>query len=200
MGLVLGVAIVLVIAFLLVEYSGYFDTDREIPPLEPDKVAQLASYQAMPEESQLAIAPDNEPGERLWLCLRFVDKATQDALAGRSVHFYHTSAAGEYEPADPADESTARLSGSAMTDDAGRIYVRTVLPGDYGSADDNRHIHMAVRGAKPEAYDIHFSQFSTFMLRDFVAGSDQHFLAFLQQHEGNELVSFVTVEIKLPDE
>ncbi len=181
-------------------YFAYAKTDRTIPPLGDEDRKLLQEFQSLPDESRLSIAPDDEPGERLQLAMTFVDKATGQPLLGRHVHFYHASLAGEYEPQVPADESTARLSADAITDAAGRVFVETILPGDYGSSDDNRHIHTTVRNARPEAYDIHFSQYSTFMLRNFVAGSDQHFLATLWQTEDGRLTCFVTVEVKLADD
>ena len=145
------------------------------------------------------MALPGEPGRRLLLCVQVVDKATQTAVCRTSVHLYHATDNGEYEPLTVGDESTARLSGSAQTDDRGRIFVETILPGDYGSSADNRHIHTTVRGSQPEAYDIHFKQYSTFMLRRFVNRSDQHFLVDLRRTATGELVGTVTIAAKFPE-
>ena len=75
-------------------------------------------------------------------------------------------------------------------------YVQTILPGDYGSSADNRHIHTTISDAHPEAYDIHFKQYTGSMGSNFISGSDQHFLADLKQTPDGILVAFVTIEAK----
>ncbi len=136
------------------------------------------------------------PGERLSLCLTFVSKETGEPFQNQEIKLYHTSAAGEYEPRIANDETTARLNGSAITNADGKIFVQTILPGDYGSSPDNRHIHTTVSGAKPEAYDIHFKQYTGGMGLNFISGSDQHFLADLKHSEDSTLVAFLTIELK----
>lgn len=160
----------------------------------------LAEFKSLGSTHVLEIADSSEPGERLILCLTFVRKSDQVPLSNETISFYHTDANGDYKPDDPNDDSTAGLKGSTTTDDQGRLIVRTILPGDYGSSADNRHIHMTVPSAKPVAYDIHFSQYSTFMLRRFVASSDQHFLADLKRNDQRKLIAFVTIECKFNED
>ena len=119
-------------------------------------------------------------------------------LANQKIHLYHTSDEGEYEPSNPNDESTARLSGAAVTNSKGQLFVKTILPGDYGSSADNRHIHTTVENAHPEAYDINFKQYSGLMSTNFIEGSDQNFLADLKHTKDSILVAFVTMEVKNP--
>ena len=170
--------------------------DRTISEISAIESNILHSFQRLPNKNQLKITDDNEPGEKLLLCLTFVDKESKSTLSNQSVKFYHTSATGDYEQTNPNDESTARLNGQSTTNENGQIFIETILPGDYGSSDDNRHIHTRVFGAKPEAYDIHFRQYTGYMLNNFINGSDQHFLADLKKTEGNKLVSFLTIEVK----
>lgn len=158
----------------------------------------LHDFKTLGKRSVLKITDKNEPGEKLILCLQFIDKETENSLSNQLVKFYHTSADGNYEPIDPNDESTARLNGEAITSVNGQIYIETILPGDYGSSDNNRHIHTTVFRARPEAYDIHFEQYSTYMGRRFANGSDQHFLADLKRAKDNSLVVFLTIEIEKP--
>ena len=70
--------------------------------------------------------------------------------------------------------------------------------GDYGSSADNRHIHTTVFGAQPEAYDIHFKQYTGVMGKRFVKNSDQHFLADLKRSADGSLIGFLTIEVKNP--
>ncbi|MEQ9405311.1 MAG: hypothetical protein RIM99_17110 [Cyclobacteriaceae bacterium] len=169
--------------------------DRTISPVNSSESDLLSIFRQLPDEHKVKIADDDEPGERLTLCLTFVEKETSKPVSNQEVLFYHTSSGGEYQPTDPSDESTARLNGRARTDTEGRIYVETILPGDYGSSPDNRHIHTTVFGAHPEAYDIHFKQYTGFMGKNFISGSDQHFLADLKLTEGT-LIALVRLEIK----
>ena len=173
-------------------------TDRTIAPLSQNEKALLQEFRSLPNTSNLTIANMNEPGERLKLCLTFINIETKETLPHQSVKFYHTSSTGNYEPTDPADESTARLNGTSKTDVKGRIFVNTILPGDYGSSADNRHIHTTVFGATPEGYDIHFKQYSGIMGRNFVRNSDQHFLVDLKRDTDGTLVGFMIILIKNP--
>ncbi len=170
--------------------------DRTIEFSNNEEIAVLRAFQSLPEESMLKIASDDEPGEHLLLCITFRKKEDGTSVFGQKVHFYHTSNQGNYEPSSPGDESTARLNGDAVSSSTGRIFVETILPGDYGSSTDNRHIHTTVTGARPEAYDIHFKQYSSFMSKNFIDDSDQHFLADLKRTEDGSLVAFLTMEIK----
>lgn len=162
---------------------------------DADKHA-LSEFEALGSSHILRIAEADEPGERLVLCLTFVRKSDRTPLSNEEISFYHTNADGDYEPKAANDETTARLNGSATTDGRGRMMIETILPGDYGSSSDTRHIHLSVPSARPVAYDIHFRQYSTFMLRRFVANSDQHFLADLKRNDDDELIAFLTIECK----
>ena len=145
----------------------------------------------------LTITAQEEPGASLQLIVQFVDKETSKPLKDQRVRFYHTDTNGQYMPSDPTDESTARLSGEANTDEQGRIFLQTILPGDYGSSVNNRHIHTTVYGAHPEAYDMHFRQFSGQMGRRFISRSDQHFLVDLSKGEDG-YSGRVRIEVKNP--
>ena len=170
--------------------------DRTILEISKNENSSLVDFQKLQSKSILVITNENEPGEKLLLCLTFIDKKSRKKLFNQLVKFYHTSTDGNYKQSDPNDESSARLNGQAITNDEGQIYIETILPGDYGSSDDNRHIHTTVFGAKPEAYDIHFKQYTSFMGKNFANGSDQHFLANLKRTKDKKLVSFLTIEVK----
>lgn len=170
--------------------------DTSIETISLEEKSLLAKFRNLEEQSRLTIVPAQEPGEKLLLCLTFVDKESKRILKGQEVQFYHTSSTGEYEPSDPNDESTARLNGLASTDAFGRIFIKTILPGSYGSGENNRHIHTTVKNARPEAYDIHFKQFTEFMGKNFINGSDQHFMADLKYGPDSTLVTFLTIEAK----
>ncbi len=175
--------------------------DRIIPEVSKSENNTLSNFQILQNKSVLKIADKNEPGEKLLLCLTFIDKKSKRNLSNQLVTFYHTSTEGNYEQTDPNDESTARLSGEATTNHQGQIYIETILPGDYGSSDDNCHIHTSVYGARPEAYDIFFKQYSSNGIgRLFDSGNDQMFITDLKKTKENTLVGFLTIEVKKPNQ
>ena len=186
--------IFLLACFLLIQCSD----NRVVDPISNSEEVNLKQFQQLDNSNKLLITDKNEPGEELLLCLTFIDIDSKKALSNRRVSFYHTSTNGEYEPTDANDETTARLNGTAITNEFGNIYVKTILPGDYGSSEDNRHIHTTVYGAKPENYDIFFKQYSGRTGRFMNSGNDQIFIAELKKTTDNKLVCFVTMEIKNP--
>ncbi len=170
--------------------------DRTIPVLSPSEEETFRAFENLEVTSAVQISHSQEPGQKLSLCLTFISKESQSPLVHVPIKLYHTSTLGQYDPANPNDESTARLNGTAITDSQGRILVQTILPGDYGRSSDNRHIHTTVKGARPEAYDIHFKQYTGRMGRNFISGSDQHFLADLKQSRDSTLLTFLTIAVK----
>lgn len=186
------------ISLVLIAVCTQCAIDRTVMPLNKVELETLALFKKLEPKHQVTVSTKNEPGQRLWLCLTFISKESKEPLNNQKVSLYHTSTAGEYEPSDPNNEATARLSGSVYTDKKGQAFVQTILPGDYGSSADNRHIHTTVVGARPEAYDIHFEQFTGQMGTNFISGSDQHFLANLKQANDSTLVTFLTIEVKKP--
>ena len=97
------------------------EIDRTISSLNTDEQEALLSFQSLPDANQVYTTPDNEPGEKLWICLTVTSKESGKPLSNQSMYLYHTNAEGEYQPSDVSDESTARLNGSAKTDELGRI-------------------------------------------------------------------------------
>ena len=172
--------------------------DRDIPNLSTEDEKNLKEYFQLAGNHQVIIQESNGVSEPLIVCLTFIDAESKQSINNQQVHFYHADINGEYQPKIPGDETTARLNGQAITNSEGRILLQTTLPGDYGSSADNRHIHTTVFGASPEAYDIHFNQYTGFMGSRFIEGSDQHFSAYLQRDSSGKLVTFLTIEVKNP--
>jgi len=98
----------------------------------------------------LLLAPADEPGDRLIVNFLITDKKTGEPLPNTEVYLYQADTNGEYHPSDPADESTAKLSGVITSDDSGRFIVKTILPGEYEEP-GNRHIH--IHYARAEGYE-----------------------------------------------
>lgn len=100
-------------------------------------------------EQTLILAPEDEPGERLLLNVSVIDKMSGTALEKAEIYFYQADTHGEYNPADPSDESTSRLNGKIITDSTGNFMLSTILPGEYEEP-GNRHIH--IHYARAEGY------------------------------------------------
>lgn len=170
--------------------------DRNFPLISSEEEKILSEFKKLDDENIAIIANEKEKGKRMVLCLTYKEKNTSEIIKNQRVLFYQATNNGEYEQTDPNDESTARLNTTAITDHLGRIFVTTILPGDYGSTDDNRHIHTTVFGFKPEAYDLHFSQYANSGLKSFIKNSNQHFLADLKYSSDSTLVAFMTITPK----
>lgn len=183
---------ILVLATILVQCT----IDRTVPPINEEELATLEIFEELPANHQVRLGQPNEPGETLSLCITLKSRETGFPLKNSEIQLYQAAADGSYYPSKASDESTARINGRVRTDSLGRVFVRTILPGDYGSSGDNRHIHTTVPDARPQAYDIHFKQFCGFMLTNFVKESDQHFLADLRQSEDGTLVGILKMQVK----
>ncbi len=167
----------------------------EIDQAADEAMQLLETFETLDVQSSVKIYNGSEPGRQLKLCLTVRDRTTAEPVINREVTFFHTDDEGNYDVVDQGNDSTARLRGMAKTDSLGRIFIHTILPGNYGSSSDNRHIHTSIAGATPKAYDIHFKHFSTWMFRRFVHQSDQHFLADLYATEHGVLIGFVTISL-----
>ncbi len=174
--------------------------DRTMQPLTDAEAGKLAQFMALHPQHQAMVTDGNEPGTKLLMCVTVIDAATRQVVPNQLVSFYHASAAGEYHATVPGDKTTTRLKASGTTDALGRLLVKTILPGDYGRMQDNRHIHSVLRGAEPEGYDIHFKQYSAPMIRDVIDNSRQHFLVNLCASEDSTLVTFINLTAQYPEQ
>jgi len=93
------------------------------------------------DDHSVTLAPETEPGQRLRLHGVVVDSQTQQPVPNAEIYLYHADANGEYLPSDPADESTAKLSGTVTTGPDGAFTVHTIVPREYDQP-GNRHIHL----------------------------------------------------------
>ncbi|MFY0629486.1 MAG: hypothetical protein JXR05_03835 [Flavobacteriaceae bacterium] len=158
----------------------------------------LKEFQSIPNSATLQMTKESEPGKKLLICLTFVNKEGLTPLKDQKVLLYQTSNDGNYNSEVTNDERTARIRAQGFTDEEGRLFVKTILPGSYATSGDNRHIHTQVFGAKPEAYDIHFKQHTGARMKRFIEQRDQFFLADLKYTTDKQLVCFVTMKVKNP--
>lgn len=92
--------------------------------------------------SRIAIAPPEEPGDRLIVRGRVLGPDCATPLAGAVLDVWQADARGSYH--GPAEQY--RLRGRLQTDPGGRYEVFTIKPGAYRIGDRFRpaHIHMIV--------------------------------------------------------
>ncbi|MAT44139.1 MAG: hypothetical protein CL609_17540 [Anaerolineaceae bacterium] len=96
-----------------------------------------------PSNNILRLVTSEEPGTPLTINGVILDQITNKPIPGVEIYLYQADDGGNYSPADPADESTARLHGIVWTDHDGKFSLHTILPGEYDETQDgNRHIHI----------------------------------------------------------
>lgn len=171
---------------------------QDMDSINSKEKEQLRAFQGVQLMSRSKLTEDGEPGKKLFLCLTFIDKTRKTPLNDQKVLFYQTSNDGNYHPKVVNDERTAKISGVGFSDEKGRIFIETILPGSYSKSGDNRHIHTQVYGASPEAYDIHFKQHTSDRMKRFIKYRDQFFLMDLKKMKDGSLIGFLTLEIKNP--
>lgn len=156
-----------------------------IPLADSASLKQLAAYGRLGDAHRLELAPSEEPGSRLLILGRLVRREDGSAITDHVLSLYQADETGSYAEEVSGDESTARLHGTVRTDSLGRFLISTILPGDYGSGSNNRHVHTSVPEAHPEAYDFYFAPFVSRRLRSWAESSDQGMiLELLQSDEG----------------
>jgi len=98
--------------------------------------------------STIALADENEPGERLLLQGTMYAPDGVTPAPGVLLYLYQTNHAGLY--AQRGDETGngrrhGYLRGWLISDEQGNFEVRTILPGYYPNRASPRHIHMTVK-------------------------------------------------------
>jgi hypothetical protein len=161
--------------------------DRTIHPISDKDHFRIRGFQAMKSEHKLDLATHHEAGQRLIICGKLIHQENKTPLRYQPIHFLQTDLNGG---------DSNNLSGNLHTNDLGMFFLETILPSDMDHPADNPHIHTTVIGASPDTYDLHFKQFTTFMVKRSVESSDQHFLVDLKMGKDSALVGFITMEIK----
>jgi protocatechuate 3,4-dioxygenase beta subunit len=184
---------------LAAAFPGYgCDGSREpvILPMDEALATQLETHETLSEDSRLVLAGEQEPGRRLKILGQLVRAESGEPLADWTIQLFQADSEGSYDESQPGVESTARIRGSVRTDPGGRFTISTVMPGDYGSTKLNRHIHISVPGADPEAYDFYFRPYVNDGLRSWAENSDQAILVDLRVSPSGMLVGSAVVPAK----
>lgn len=145
------------------------------------------------------IVDAGEPGPRLVVSGRVVDAATGEPVPEASVVVYQTDQTGVYAPADPSDESTARIRGDLTTDSEGRFAFLTVQPGEYpDQPPGNRHIHfhqVAAEGYEPMGFVLLFDDNVRPEVREWAETTGFGFVVELTGAEETGLEASVEIEL-----
>jgi len=92
------------------------------------------------------VARPDEPGDRL-VITGVIRTPEGRPLSGVLLYFYHTNAAGRYDP-DPQPRGNerrhGRLRGWLRTGPDGRYRIETIRPGLYPGRPDPAHVHVTV--------------------------------------------------------
>lgn len=99
-------------------------------------------------DSEAALAPESEPGERLEVRGVVYQSDGVTPAAGVILYLYHTNARGVYPRSGDETGNGRRhgyLRGWVRTDDRGRYGIRTIRPGTYPGGGEAAHIHITVQ-------------------------------------------------------
>ena len=167
-----------------------------ITRLTDSEFKQLEEFTSMDSLHIVQITDSHEPGTQLIICGTIVKKRNGNPIPNLNIYLYHTDNTGEYQRQIEDDVTSARLNGTVMTNKEGRFTVKTILPGDYVTHPDTKHIHTIVTGAKTEDYEFYFEQFIIDYLRITIENKDQLYLIDLKKIDNGTLVGFITLEVK----
>jgi protocatechuate 3,4-dioxygenase beta subunit len=156
------------------------------------------SFQNLPSSHQLNLLRIGEAGQSLNLCLTLINGTDGTLLKRKKVEVYHANAKGEYLWQVPGDKKTAKLKGMSLTDDKGRIFIQTLLPGEFGSSNNSRRIHLNIEGVSHKQIDLLFCQYADQQLQKQVESSNDQFLIELQKDERSTLIGISELTIGLP--
>ncbi|MBN4073178.1 hypothetical protein JYT74_03945, partial [Crocinitomix catalasitica] len=170
--------------------------ERAIIKLTDSELHLLEEYLNIDSLNIVQITNDQEPGVQLIICGILVGKENGNPIPEREIYLYQTDNTGEYHRQIEDDVTSARLNGTVLTNKEGRFTVKTILPGDYVTHPDTRHIHTVIKGSKPEEHDFYFKQYAKDYLVSLVEEGEEHFLIDLKKTDNGILIGFVTLEVK----
>ena len=169
---------------------------RTMASLTELELVQFEEYLGLDSLNMVHITDEHEPGTQLIICGTLVKKENGKPIPNQSIYLYQTDNTGEYNRQTEEDATSARLNGTVMTNKQGRFMVKTILPGDYVTHPDTRHIHSIIEGTKSGGHDFYFEQFVQDYLRRTVENDDQHYLIDLKKNQNGTVVGFITLETK----
>ncbi|MEZ5059779.1 MAG: hypothetical protein R2879_22320 [Saprospiraceae bacterium] len=171
------------------------NSDHDIPIVKNSQI--LGEFLKMKEPHLLNLLQNSAAGRPLYLCLTVQEGAEKLPLARKEIFVYQADVSGEYQSEIPGKENTAKIRGTGITDLDGRVLVRTLLPGDFGSIDLNRHIQVQIDGAYPKLHRIYFRQFANCEIQNQSRKETETHIVDLERDEASNLVAFLKLEVNL---
>lgn len=106
---------------------------------------------------EIQIAPDEEPGERIFLYGTMYQADGKTPASGILVYAYHTNVKGIYEKKGDETGNGRRhgyLRGWMRTDEQGRYAMHSIKPAPYPNITGPAHVHFTLSGPEMEEYWI----------------------------------------------
>ena len=83
----------------------------------------------------------DEEGDLLTIQFKILDEESNKPISDVEIFLYHADENGDYLPAIPGDETTAKYSGKIRTNAEGECLLETIVPRKY-ETNGNQHIHL----------------------------------------------------------
>ena len=77
--------------------------DRTTNTVDINEQNLIKEFHELNSENRLTITDEQEPGEKLTLCITLINKKTKKILKNQKIHFFQTNFKGEYQPKVPDD-------------------------------------------------------------------------------------------------
>lgn len=91
----------------------------------------------------IQLTKKDEPGERLVIYGKIMDRKTNQPARDVSLFLYQTDTSGIYNISG-GPEDQARIRGTVHTNENGCFKIKTILPGDYPGQKNSRHLHYVI--------------------------------------------------------
>ena len=104
----------------------------------------------------LNLVDDDEPGERLMIYGKVVDRATKQPIINANLFFYQADTNGNYKSTFFGMPSYAKIRGKITTDNHGCFQVLTIVPGNYPGQNDGKHIHVIAKAKGHHKWQFEF--------------------------------------------
>jgi len=153
----------------------------------------LIEFQQLESKHKTIISNESEKGESIVLCLTFINKNNLKAITNQIVGFYNSSTSEILGMNKPTKNYASKTNGLAITDEKGRVFVKTFITKKKSS------ISTEIFDAHPQSGTIKFKQHLTQRGINFVLKHNDHFLADIKKTKNEHLVSFLTIEVMMPN-
>lgn len=147
-------AIIVVAAF--VGFIGLSSLGSETTYSTGDSATENCESLKNGDRGFIQLIRENEPGEPLVIYGKVLDKETGRSISKASFFLYQTDASGNYRSRFFGLPSFAKIRGKVTVNDFGCYKIKTILPGDYPGAKDNRHLHFRINARGYKKFENEF--------------------------------------------